>query len=255
MRRGYAKYNVKLYLALVLSEQGKLEEAMDLVRVHYALEDPIHAAVLALIHFAEESYSTAREITNSALKLHPNNVYLYTIKVLIKLEHLKLGQSSSTKSALQLLKIATMEDMDENSSNVSLEGALGLHVIREEPSSRYDLVETKKSDEKWLIASEDPYVSIAFECLITVGHIEAAEALVAKAKRAKSRNLMKAILSFKKSGSMAQIERLPFSLERQVALLDLYDGDKLLSAAKNAIKFDNRCKKAWTKLGELYEKN
>ena len=251
MGRGYAKYNVKLYLALVLAEQGQLEEAMDLVRVHYALEDPIHAAVLALLHFAEENYSTAREITKSALKLHPNNVYLYTIKVLIKLEHIKLGQSSSTKSALQLLKIATMEDMDENSSNVSLEGALGLHVIREEPNK----AETKNEDDKWLNASEDPYVSIAFECLITVGHIEAAEALVAKAIRAKSRNLMKAILSFKKSGSMAQIERLPFSLERQVALLDLYDGDKLLSAAKNAIKLDNRCKKAWTKIGELYEKN
>ena len=104
------------------------------------------------------------------------------------------------------------------------------------------------------MASEDPYVSIAFECLITAGHIEAAEALVAKAKRAKSRNLMKAILHYKKSGSMAQIERLPFTLERQVALLDLYDGERLLSTAKNAIKIDNRCKKAWTKMGELYEK-
>ena len=73
---------------------------MELVKVHYALEDPVHAAVLALLHFAEENYSTARDITNSALKIHPNNVYLFTIKVLIKLEHLKLGESSSTKSAV-----------------------------------------------------------------------------------------------------------------------------------------------------------
>lgn len=159
MDKGYAKYNVKLYLALVIAEQGNIDEAMEIVKVHYALEDPIHASILALLHFAEENYSTAKEIINSALKLHPNNVYLFTIKVLVKLEHLKLGQSSSPKSALQLLKIASTEYLDESSS-VSLESALGLHVIREESSPRPEIDE--QPNDKWLVASEDPYVSIAF---------------------------------------------------------------------------------------------
>jgi hypothetical protein len=67
-----------------------------------------------------------------------------------------------------------------------------------------------------------------------------ADALLKKVTRAASKDYMEAILHYKHTGSILKIERLPLSLEREVAMMDFYQGNELASIAKNAIKLDNR---------------